>query len=250
MGVGAVIIMGDIVNWDDLAMMTGAVLEQLGTVDVLVSKAGIRPRKPFLEMAEFDWELVFDANLKSVFGLRQAFLPGKIDKRWCLIIGFTGLSAIKVYSAPGHHSAVKHAVWGLVKSLDAGFGSKGVTVNGKSMGPPWATAIARRRWIRSRAILNTSPSASSAHPMRSSPWPRCWPRTAVFSSMARQFMSMAARQCTILDQVFFQRSAALLSSSRAATHFAPFSVSSSFQKGALVLSQSIRNSQDRSDASR
>ena len=38
-----------------------------------------------------------------------------------------------------------------------------------------------------------------------------------------------------------QRSAATKSSWRDSTHFAPESISSSFQNGALVLSQSIRN---------
>ena len=135
LGVEAVIIMGDIANKDDVARMTGAAFEQFGTVDVLVNNAAIRPRQRFLEMAEADWDLVFDTNLKSVFRLSQAFLPGMIDNGWGRIIGFTGMNAIKGHDGRAHGSAVKHAVWGLVKSLAAEFGAQGVTVNAISPGP-------------------------------------------------------------------------------------------------------------------
>ena len=135
LGVEAAIMMGDISNRDDLARMAGAALEQFGAVDVLVNNTAIRPEKPFLEIAESDWDLVFDTNLKSHFRLSQAFLPGMIDKGWGRIIGFTGMHAIKGHASRAHGSAVKHAVWGLVKSLAAEFGAKGVTVNAISPGP-------------------------------------------------------------------------------------------------------------------
>ncbi|MDA0652040.1 MAG: SDR family oxidoreductase [Proteobacteria bacterium] len=135
LGVEAAIIMGDIGNRDDVARMTATALEQFGTVDVMVNNAAIRPRKPFLEMTDADWDLVFDTNLKSHVRLNQAFLPGMIDQGWGRIIGFTGMNAIKGHAGRAHGSAVKHAVWGLVKSLAAEFGSKGVTVNAISPGP-------------------------------------------------------------------------------------------------------------------
>jgi 3-oxoacyl-[acyl-carrier protein] reductase len=134
LGVEAAIVMGDIGNRDDLARMSAAALEQFGTVDVLVNNAAIRPRKPFLEIAEEDWDLVFDTNLKSHFRLSQAFLPGMIDNGWGRIIGMTGMNAIKGHQGRAHGSAVKHAVWGLVKSLAAEFGAKGVTANAISPG--------------------------------------------------------------------------------------------------------------------
>ena len=112
LGVEAAVIMGDISKKDELARMTRNALEQFGSVDVLVNNAAIRPRKPFLEMTEEDWDTVFDTNLKSVFHLCQAFLPGMVNKGWGRIIGFTGMNAIKGHDGRAHGSAVKHAVWG------------------------------------------------------------------------------------------------------------------------------------------
>jgi 3-oxoacyl-[acyl-carrier protein] reductase len=135
LGVEASVMMGNIASKDDVAHMTAAALEQFGTVDVLINNAAIRPRKPFLTMSEEDWDLVFDTNLKSLFRLSQAFLPGMIDKGWGRVIGFTGMNAIKGHDGRAHGSAVKHGVWGLVKSLAAEFGPKGITVNAISPGP-------------------------------------------------------------------------------------------------------------------
>lgn len=135
LGVDASVIMADVGDRDDLARMAAAALEQFGAIDVLVSNAAIRPRKPFLEISEEDWDLVFDTNLKSLFRLSQAFLPGMMDKGWGRIIGFTGMNAIKGHELRTHGSAVKHGVWGLVKSMAAEFGANGVTVNAISPGP-------------------------------------------------------------------------------------------------------------------
>jgi 3-oxoacyl-[acyl-carrier protein] reductase len=135
LGVEAAVMMGDIAKKDDLDRMIAATLEQFGTIDVLINNAAIRPRKPFLEMTETDWDLVFDTNLKSVYRLSQAFLPGMVANGWGRIIGFTGMNAIKGHEGRTHGSAAKHAVWGLVKSLAAEFGSNGVTVNAISPGP-------------------------------------------------------------------------------------------------------------------
>jgi 3-oxoacyl-[acyl-carrier protein] reductase len=135
MGVEAAVIMGDIGSKDDVARMTAAALEQFGAVDVLVNNAAIRPKMPFLEIPEADWDRVFETNLKSHFRFSQAFLPGMIDKGWGRIIGFTGMNAIKGEVNRAHGASVKHAVWGLIKALAAEFGPKGVTANAISPGP-------------------------------------------------------------------------------------------------------------------
>ena len=135
LGVDASVLMANVADKDDLARMADAALEQFGAVDVLVTNAAIRPKKPFLEISEADWDLVFDTNLKSMFRLSQAFLPGMIEKKWGRVIGFTGMNAIKGHDLRGHGSAVKHGVWGLAKSMAAEFGGEGVTVNAISPGP-------------------------------------------------------------------------------------------------------------------
>jgi len=134
LGAEAAVIMGDVGKRDDLARMSAAALEQFGTVDVLINNAAIRPRKPFLEITDADWDLVFDTNLKPLFRLSQAFVPGMLDQGWGRIIGLAGMNAIKGQANRAHGSSVKHAVWGLVKSMAVEFGSRGITVNAISPG--------------------------------------------------------------------------------------------------------------------
>ena len=104
-------------------------------INILINCAGINKIAMLEDFGEEDWDLVFDTNLKSLFRLSQAFLPGMMDKGWGRIIGFTGMNAIKGHELRTHGSAVKHGVWGLVKSMAAEFGANGVTVNAISPGP-------------------------------------------------------------------------------------------------------------------
>lgn len=134
LGVESVVLMGDVGNREDVARMTASALEQFGTVDILVSNAAIRPRKPFLDVTETEWDQVFDTNLKSLFRLSQGFLPSMIDQGWGRIIGLAGMNAIKGQANRTHGSAVKHAVWGLIKALAVEFADKGITANAISPG--------------------------------------------------------------------------------------------------------------------
>ncbi|MGL6211520.1 MAG: SDR family NAD(P)-dependent oxidoreductase, partial [Paracoccaceae bacterium] len=53
-----------------------AVSVALGPVTVLFNHAGTIVIKPFLETEEADWDFLFDVNVKSMFLVTKAVLPG------------------------------------------------------------------------------------------------------------------------------------------------------------------------------
>jgi NAD(P)-dependent dehydrogenase (short-subunit alcohol dehydrogenase family) len=61
----------DVARAVDVAEAFARVDELLGGIDVLVANAGISIRKPFLEIAEADWQRVLDVNLTGVFHCAQ-----------------------------------------------------------------------------------------------------------------------------------------------------------------------------------
>ena len=72
MGASAVAVQADVRDAAAVRGMVRAVLERFGRLDVLVNNAGVQTWKPFLEVAESEWDLVIDTNLKGCFLCTQA----------------------------------------------------------------------------------------------------------------------------------------------------------------------------------
>ena len=47
--------------------MVEATVDAFGNVDILVNSAGLSINGPFLDMAEADWDRVYEVNLKGHF---------------------------------------------------------------------------------------------------------------------------------------------------------------------------------------
>jgi len=107
-------------------------LAEFGKLDILVNNAGIFPFKPFLEMAEADWDKVLDVNLKSIFLCSQAAakaMPGG-GKIVCIssiasFVGFEGLT---------HYCASKGGINALVRAMALELAPKKINVNAVAPG--------------------------------------------------------------------------------------------------------------------
>ncbi len=135
LGAETLVAMGDVSKVETVAAIAEAALGRFGTVDILVNNAAIRPHKPFLEMADDDWQKVIDLDLTSAFYSARAFLPGMVERGWGRVINITGMKAIRGYSEGAPISAAKHGLWGLAKALSTEFAGRGITANAVSPGP-------------------------------------------------------------------------------------------------------------------
>ncbi len=134
-GVRALVAMGDVGLREDCARIVSDALSALGTVDVLVNNAALRPAGAFLDTTPEEWRRVMAVDLEAAIWLAQAVLPGMVERGWGRIVSFTGMNAIHGYSGRAPVSVAKHGVWGLTKALAKEFGPKGVTANAISPGP-------------------------------------------------------------------------------------------------------------------
>ena len=99
-----------------------ALTAQIGPVDVLFNCAGFVHQGTVLEATEAEWDFAFNLNVRSMFRLIQAVLPGMVAQGSGAIINMAS-AASSIKGAPGRfiYGTTKAAVIGLTKSIAADF---------------------------------------------------------------------------------------------------------------------------------
>ena len=114
--------------------------EAVGAVDVLVNNAGIIQEKPFLETTEADWDRMLAVDLKAVFLVCRAFIPGMLSKGQGAIVNIASDLGILGRERYAPYCAAKAGVIGLTKSLAREFAPQHIRANAVAPGPV-ATAM-------------------------------------------------------------------------------------------------------------
>jgi 3-oxoacyl-[acyl-carrier protein] reductase len=122
-------VLGDIADAVAVERMVAEGLAALGTVDVLVCNAAIRPHRALAATSPEDWHRVLAVNLHSAFYLMRAIVPGMVDRGRGSIITLGGQSAITGRANTAAVTAAKHGLLGLVRALAVELGPAGVRVN-------------------------------------------------------------------------------------------------------------------------
>ena len=114
--------------------------EAVGAVDVLVNNAGIIQEKAFLETTEADWDRMMAVDLKAVFLVCRAFIPGMLSKGQGAIVNIASDLGILGRERYAPYCAAKAGVIGLTKSLAREFAPQHIRANAVAPGPV-ATAM-------------------------------------------------------------------------------------------------------------
>lgn len=103
--------------------------KSLGPVDILVNNAAIARPQTMDEIRESDWDQVLNMNLKSVFLVTQAIVPGMRKRHWGRIINISSGASQTGGIVGLHYSASKAGLEGLTRAYAAQLAKEGVTVN-------------------------------------------------------------------------------------------------------------------------
>jgi 3-oxoacyl-[acyl-carrier protein] reductase len=122
-------VQADVSRSPEVAHMIAGIEKGLGPVDILVNNAGIALHQNIEETREADWDEVLAVNLKSVFLVTQAVLPGMRRRRWGRIINISS-GASQTGGVVGlHYTASKAGIEGLTKAYALRLVKEGITVN-------------------------------------------------------------------------------------------------------------------------
>jgi len=117
----------------DEAAIAQAVAD-VGAIDVLFNCAGFVHHGTILDCTPQDWDFSFDLNVKSMYLVTRAFLPGMLRKGGGSIINMSSIaSSVKGLPNRFVYGATKAAVVGLTKAIAADYVKQGVRCN--AIGP-------------------------------------------------------------------------------------------------------------------
>ncbi|HEY3225403.1 MAG TPA: SDR family oxidoreductase [Planctomycetota bacterium] len=114
---------------DEVERLRDEALTRFGRVDAVVNNAGSAESAPFLKTERAFWDRMLAENATSAFLVSRAFVGGMAERGNGRIVMVASVSAKKGAPYVAAYTASKHAMLGLMKSLAAEFGPKGVKVN-------------------------------------------------------------------------------------------------------------------------
>ena len=105
------------------------VMEEFGSIDVLINNAGITKDGLLMRMSEDDFDRVMDVNMKSVFNMTKAVLRPMLKQRKGSIINMSSVVGVKGNAGQANYSASKAAINGFTKSTALELGSRNIRCN-------------------------------------------------------------------------------------------------------------------------
>jgi 2-keto-3-deoxy-L-fuconate dehydrogenase len=103
---------------------------EIGPADVLFNCAGFVHNGSILDAAESDLDSAFDLNVKSMYRMIRAFLPGMLRKGDGTIINMSSIcGSVKGVPSRFIYGVTKAAVVGLTKSVAADYVAQGIRCN-------------------------------------------------------------------------------------------------------------------------
>ena len=129
LGVKAKAYVSDAADFEAAQKLADDVINDFGSIDVLVNNAGITKDNLLMRMSEADFETVMKVNMNSVFNNTKAVLRPMLKQRSGSIINLSSVVGVKGNPGQSNYSASKAAIIGFTKSIALELGSRNIRCN-------------------------------------------------------------------------------------------------------------------------
>ena len=132
--VGAELVAADVTQPDAGARIVAACVERLGGIDVLVNNAGTSSVTPLDELAEDDWELQWQLNVRGPERLMRAAAPRMAEQGGGRVVNVVSTSGKRPSLRNAAYSVTKAAQLSLSRAYADAWVRRGVLVNAVAPG--------------------------------------------------------------------------------------------------------------------
>ena len=119
----------DASNFEEAQLLAATVLEEFGSIDILINNAGITKDNLLMRMSEEDFDRVIQVNLKSVFNMTKAVQRTMLKQRKGSIINMSSVIGVKGNAGQSNYAASKAGIIGFTKSMAIELGSRNIRSN-------------------------------------------------------------------------------------------------------------------------
>jgi len=138
-GARAILACGDISKPEEMEVVIGRAVSELGGLDILVNNAALRSTTPFPKMTLEEWRRIVGIALDGAFVCSMLAVPHMVARAkeapgTGRVIGIGGMTANKGAKGRSHVMATKAGLAGLMRGMAMDLAEHGITCNTVSVG--------------------------------------------------------------------------------------------------------------------
>jgi len=134
----------DMTKPPQIAAMVKDAETRLGSVDILISNAGVQFVSPIEEFPVEKWDQIIAINLSSAFHAIRAAVPGMKARKWGRIINTASAHSLVASPFKAAYVSAKHGIAGLTKTVALEVATFGITANAISPGYVWTPLVEKQ----------------------------------------------------------------------------------------------------------
>lgn len=121
---------GDVAKQKDVEKAVNKAIATFERIDILLNTAGILDNyAPTLETDEALWDRILNTNLKGMYLVANAVLPGMLERKHGVIVNMASIAGLVAGGGGAAYTTAKHGIIGYTKQLDYDYAKQGIRCN-------------------------------------------------------------------------------------------------------------------------